>query len=675
MSLPAQTQHDSPVQPVTTSFAHHATDSAHAKSGEINASAPAHHKTGLGLLTIAMGALGVVYGDIGTSPLYAANEIFSRLAPTPENVMGVISLVIWVLTLIVSVKYVLFVLRADSDGEGGVFALYSLLARHKVPQVAIFAGLLTMGAGLILGDGVITPAISVISAVEGLKMASQSIEPYIVPITVGILALLFIIQSSGTSKIGKVFGPIILLWFVAITLLGLNQVLRYPMILQALSPIYAIQFLLRVPFLALLTLLGSVMLVVTGGEAMYADMGHFGRTPIRLSWFAIVFPALIINYLGQGAYLLSGQTVLHENIFFSMVPRAVILPMVLLATAATVIASQALISGAFSLITQAISLGLIPYLRVKHTHADHEGQIYVGQINWLLFAGCVALVVIFQSSMRLAAAYGLAVSADMLLTSLAMVMVSKYIWKWSWLQVLGVFVPFVIMESGFLLANTLKLFEGGFIPLLVAAMFALVVKTWRWGRTKIEAKFDHYKTMTIAELIARKQHDEISLPRTVVIMSPTAVTDRETKLPLAKQVFWERYGVLPKHLIFLTVEFLKTPHATSVDRYVITDLYHSDKHGSVQSVQLRFGFMEEPKVEKWLAKLAKHEMIYADQDHRNWLVHAVHERILVQPRTKLWNKLRYYFFSLIARNSKTADQYFSLGNDVPLSIEVIPVNV
>ncbi len=330
------------------------------------------------LMLLALGALGVVYGDIGTSPLYAIKEIFFGHALTHHtnaDIFGVISLVFWSLTLVVAFKYVFLVLRADSDGEGGVFALYSLIGQLNKKTYAAIITLLVIAAGLLYGDGIITPAISVISAVEGLSFITKTFDPYIVPITVAILTGLFFIQSKGTAKVGAIFGPIMLIWFGAIAILGGKEVIQTPAILASLNPLYAFQFLTSHNIHTIFMVLGSVMLVITGGEAMYADMGHFGRLPIRISWYVITFPALILSYLGQGAYMLSGKEVIGENLFFSLVPHQFLIPMVILATLATVIASQALISGAFSLTAQAISLGLFPYLPMQHTHEEHEGQV------------------------------------------------------------------------------------------------------------------------------------------------------------------------------------------------------------------------------------------------------------------------------------------------------------
>jgi KUP system potassium uptake protein len=409
----------------------------------------------LAVLTLA--ALGVVYGDIGTSPLYAIKEIFfshhHSVAIERTNILGALSLVVWALTIIVTFKYIVYVLRADYGGHGGVFALYALLKKKKLPGVIVVSGLLMLAAGLLFGDGMITPAISVISAVEGLSLITSAFDSYVVPITIAILVLLFLVQKKGTAKIGRIFGPITTIWFIVIGLLGLRYVLLQPEILLSFNPWLAVRFVLELPFKNLLLILGSVMLVIAGGEAMYADLGHFGKQPIRIGWFSLVYPALLLNYLGQGAYLLSGQAVINSNIFFSMVPTFMLIPMVVLATLATIIASQALITGVFSLTAQAISLGLIPWVKVLHTHQDQEGQIYVPIINKALLIGCVLLVLIFRSSSGLASAYGLAVSGDMLVTSIAMILLSKYLWKWSWLKIGGVIIPLLVLESLFLTAN------------------------------------------------------------------------------------------------------------------------------------------------------------------------------------------------------------------------------
>ena len=380
------------------------------------------------LAPLTIGALGVVYGDIGTSPLYAIDQIFSgpaAVARVPDNVLGAISLVIWTITLIVVIKYAWLVLRAENDGEGGVFALYSLIHRYRNKGGGVLLWSLMLGAGLLFGDGMITPAISVLSAVEGLEVVTPACAPYILPITVVLLTGLFAIQYKGASGVGVVFGPILIVWFVVIAALGGAAVMREPGILAAFNPFYGIVFLSKVGWREALLVLSALMLVVTGGEALYADLGHFGARPIRVGLFAVVFPALLLNYLGQGAYLLGGTPIAGGKLFYSLAPAPLLLPLVVLATMATVIASQALISGAFSLTWQAIGIGLLPRVDVQHTHHAHAGQIYVPFTNWGLYVGCVALVLGFGSASAMAAAYGLAVAGVMLITSLAMFVIAS----------------------------------------------------------------------------------------------------------------------------------------------------------------------------------------------------------------------------------------------------------
>ncbi|MCX6732004.1 MAG: KUP/HAK/KT family potassium transporter, partial [Candidatus Roizmanbacteria bacterium] len=625
-------------------------------------------------------ALGVVYGDIGTSPLYAVNEIFfgrARNVINQGDVLGLISIIFWALTLTVAIKYVILVLQADSEGEGGVFALFSLIRNNKKKNAftKILITLLIIAAGLLLGDGIITPAISVVSAVEGLKVATSALNSFIVPITILILTGLFFIQSSGTHKIGKLFGPIIIVWFVSIGILGLRQVLAYPSILMAVNPLYAIQFFMTHEIHTLFIVLGSVMLVLTGGEAMYADMGHFGKKPIRLSWFTIVYPALLMNYFGQGAYMLSGNAVIADNIFYSMVPKVIIFPMVILATFATIIASQALISGAFSLIAQGISLGLLPFIKITHTHQSHRGQIFIPTINWMLYVGSVTLVLVFQSSARLASAYGLAVSGVMLVTTLSMIAVSRYVWKWNWLGSLAIFIPFALLDLMFLSANSLKLLEGGYIPLGIGLLVLIVIKSWQWGRSFVNKEYNSFKRGKISDILVMKENKTYpEIPKAYIFMTPRRRSTIED-MPTLMQIFIDRYGALPKHIIFLTVSIEKHPYVTKERRYEIT---HFGKVGpdydTLASVVVRFGFMEEPNVEKVLQDLANHKQIQIDTDKHNWLIEVMHERIY-EDEVKGFNRVLSEIYKLISRFADTADHYFKLGDSEPLAIEVVPVKL
>ncbi len=521
---------------------------------------------------LSIAAAGIVYGDIGTSPLYALDQLFLSHGGVPlsrENVLGGISLVIWTITVIVAIKYAIFVLRAQNDGEGGVFALYGLLHGHKRRGVVIFLWSLMLGAGLLFGDGIITPAISVLAAVEGLGVAAPALGRAVIPVTALLLTALFAVQVKGTSGIGRVFGPILTVWFIVIAVLGVHQIAHHTEILQAFNPVLGLMFLGHVGLYQALLVLGALMLVVTGGEAMYADLGHFGMLPIRISWFTLVYPALLLNYLGQGAYLLSGAPIVGGKIFYNLVPPGLLYPMILLATAATVIASQALISGAFSLASQATGLGLFPRMRELHTHHAHAGQIYIPFVNWALYAGCIALVITFGSSSALGAAYGLAVSGVMVITSLAMFPVSRLCWGWGTVATGLLWGTLTTINGSFLLASSLKFLQGGFVPLSIGAAVFLVMGTWRWGRKATFAAYSKKETMTIAELIQLHRSSRFFMERTAVLMSPTPLHDPSDRTPALLQLLWDRYGVLARNLIFVQVTHRKVPYIHD-DRYVVT---------------------------------------------------------------------------------------------------------
>lgn len=625
---------------------------------------------------LTLGALGIVYGDIGTSPLYAINEIFLSKGAhtiTPLAVFCGISLVFWALTLVVAIKYVFFVLRADSEGEGGVFALYNLI--RSIPKVsAIIPGLLIIAAGLLYGDGIITPAISVISAVEGLNNITSTFKPYIVPLTVVILSGLFLVQKQGTHKVGKIFGPIMLVWFATIGTLGFLSIAQTPSILQALNPMYAIQCLITQPLSTTLLILGSVMLVITGGEAMYADMGHFGRTPIQVGWYAVAYPALILNYLGQGAYLLSGRPIVAENLFYSMVPQVALIPIVILATMATIIASQALISGAFSLTMQAISLRLLPYLPIVHTHKDHEGQVYLGSINAALYIGTILLVCIFQSSTKLAGAYGLAVSGVMFVTTLGMMVVAQKLWHWKSLFVTVVFVPFLLLDTLFLSSNSLKIFEGGWIPLAIGLAIYITIQIWQWGRYHTIKTFDETPTISIATLVKRQQADPDNQKRTVVFLSRKNVSSMEDKIPIQLQRYIERHETLPEHIVLLNVVLTKQPHA-----HPRTIIHHFTKdnpnNGTVTGLTVQFGFMEDPDIEPLVKEFIKNKEIPSQHAPSKWIFNIIHERVSIMDHADIWTKLRFMIYQFLQRNSDTADHYFGLGQDHQLIIDVLPVRL
>lgn len=631
----------------------------------------------LSTLLLSISALGVVYGDIGTSPLYAIKEINHHLGESGRdlvNVLGYISLVIWALIAVIAFKYIVLVMRADNEGEGGMFALLALIKGVSGKGIAAATFLLLLSVGFLLGDGIITPAISVISAIEGLGIVTHTFDPYIVPITLAIILGLFLIQKKGTAKIGILFGPIIAFWFTCLTLLGLKHIIHHPEIFLAFNPYYALQFLLTHNLHTITLVLGSVILVITGGEALYADIGHFGKLPIRLSWFFLAFPALLLNYLGQGAFLLSGQQLINNNVFFSMVPAWGLIPMVIVATLAAIIASQALITGAFSLFAQGIALGYIPYLKVIHTHKAHYGQIYLPMVNTILLVGCLTLVLLFQSSTNLASAYGLAVSFVMSVTTIAVFLIARHRWHWSLAKAIIVFLPLAIIDLVFLTTNSFKVFDGGYIPIVIGIAFLLVMKTWYWGKHTSYRRYQKYSSTTMNQLIAKKKGATKQIPKSFIIMTPFGPQKYDHKVPLLSDVLLDRYGLMPRHMVFVTVVNHHVPYYKK-HRFSLYRFFDDPKKGSIIAVRINYGFMEQRDVEAALQQLSKREDIQIDRDQNNWLVHATRKKLFITPGTPFLLKLKVRFYQLMYRNAKSADEYLDLGKETKLSIEVLPVQI
>lgn len=547
-----------------------------------------------GRSALALGALGIVYGDIGTSPLYALKEVFAGSHPvpvTPANIYGILSLVFWSLTLVVSIKYVIFIMRADNRGEGGIMAL-TALALRKVEQpqqraLLILAGI--AGAALFYGDGVITPAISVLSAIEGLEVASPSFKSYVVPLTLGVLAGLFAFQRKGTAGIGALFGPIMLLWFGVLALLGVLNILHEPAVLGALSPVPAARFLQANPGLGFLAL-GGVVLVVTGGEALYADMGHFGRKPVQVAWFALVFPALILNYFGQGALLLHKPQAI-QNPFYFLGPDWALYPMVALATAATIIASQAVISGAFSMTREAIQLGYSPRMEVQHTSEKHQGQIYLPAVNWALFVAVLALVLGFRSSSSLGAAYGIAVTGTMLITSVLALIVVRRLWHWSWLKTGFLISIFLLVDTAFFTANAIKIQDGGWFPLVFGLAVFILMSTWKRGRQLVRACLEDQAIPLrpfVAGLAASKM--------TRVAGTAVFLSSNPEAVPHALLHNIKHNRVLHQNVVLVTVVIDDVPHVADPARLAVEALPQN-----FYSVQIRFGFKDEPDLPQALA--------------------------------------------------------------------------
>jgi KUP system potassium uptake protein len=600
------------------------------------------------LAVLTLGALGVVFGDIGTSPLYAFREAFTvaDLEVTRDGVLGVLSLIVWALILVVSVKYLVFVMRADNDGEGGILALTSLLirkaSRTRGRLALIAVGL--FGTALLYGDGMITPAISVLSAVEGLEVAVPSLGPWVLVIASTILVILFTNQHRGTATLGKLFGPVMLLWFAVLAVLGLAQIVQEPGVLEALSPLRAAQFVSGAPMFAFLAL-GGVFLVVTGSEALYADMGHFGPRPIRFAWFGLVFPSLVLNYFGQGALLLRDPGAI-ENPFYSLVPDAMVLPLVVLATLATVIASQALISGAYSLTSQAIQLGYLPRQQVDHTSPREFGQIYVSTVNWVLMIAAVGLVFSFGSSSNLAAAYGVGVATDMVITTLLLFVVMRDHWRWRPAVAVGLTGVFLVVDLIFFGANITKVPAGGWFPLVIGVIGFTLMATWKRGKELLADRIKRNE-LSIERFIASiVEHPQTRVSGTGVYLFSQAGATPPTLLTNLRH-----HEVLHETVVLVNVEVTDHPRVPQARRATV----HNLGNGFFQ-VQLLYGFMEEPDVPTALRNIVSPEFGIGPID-ATYFVGRETVFATELPGMALW---REHLFAFMHRNATSAARFFGL---------------
>jgi KUP system potassium uptake protein len=565
------------------------------------------NKTKLSALTLA--ALGVVFGDIGTSPLYTMKEVFSVGAhPVPlneVNMFGILSLIVWALIMVVSVKYVAFIMRADNRGEGGIMALLALASHNaagdaKKQHTIMLLGIL--GACMFYADGMITPAISVLSAVEGLELAAPVLHPMILPVTLLVLFILFWAQSKGTALVGAFFGPIMLIWFSVLGVLGIQGIMQNPSILQAVNPIYALHFLTVSPWVAFVAL-GAVVLAVTGAEALYADMGHFGRLPIRLAWFGFVLPALILNYFGQGALILQDPESV-KNPFYLLAPEWMLYPLIVLATLAAVIASQAVITGAFSVSRQALQLGYLPRMHVAHTSESEEGQIYMPRVNWGLMLGVMALVLSFKSSGNLAAAYGIAVTGDMVITTLLAGIVFHHIWGWSKLRTGLLVALFLVVDVAFFSANVLKIPDGGWVPLVIGIFIFTLMLTWKTGRNMLYSMLKN-EAMAIDPFIeAVGAHPPLRVSGTAIFMTPNL-----DGVPHAMLHNLKHNKVLHEKMVLLTVKFLDYPHTSNEERVTVEDLPNE-----FYRVTVRYGFKDEPDLPRDLVLCAEQGLVLDAMD-------------------------------------------------------------
>ena len=612
---------------------------------------------------LTLAALGVVFGDIGTSPLYAIREVFASphhpLPITPDNVLGILSLVFWALMLVISGKYVSFIMRADNRGEGGIMALMALALRDvgegKKRNLILVLGL--FGAALFYGDGVITPTISVLSAVEGLQVITPAFTPFIIPLALIILVFLFVIQRHGTAKVGKLFGPVMIVWFATLTVLGINSILLEPGVLRALNPAWAFSFFAAHPVLGFFSL-GAVVLVITGGEALYADMGHFGRRPIATAWFCLVLPALLINYFGQGALLLSNPAAI-ENPFYLLAPTWALYPMVALSTAATIIASQAVISGAFSITLQAMQLGYLPRFEVRHTSESQMGQIYLPGINWLLLAAVVAAVIGFGSSSNIAAAYGIAVTGTMFITNLLAFVVVCNEWKWRPSLALLCLAPFALIDLGFLAANSTKIIDGGWFPLAFGLLVFIVLSTWKRGRQVLQDKLGQDGIQLAPFIESLSLGGTTRVPGTALFL-----TGRPDGVPRALLHSLKHYKVLHERMVIVTIRIFDVPYVPDIDRVEVQALGQDFWRVTVQ-----YGFKDEPDLPEALTLCAPHGLEFDMMDTSFFLGRET----LIARVSKEMAYWRVLLFSAMFRNATSITAFFRIPSNrvVELGSQVV----
>ena len=642
-----------------------------------------------GLVALGISAMGVVYGDIGTSPLYALKETFfgaHPLARNPENVLGILSLVFWTIMLVVSVKYVFIVLRADYHGEGGIFALLGII-RAQQPQSGrsprmmwVIVTAVLIGAASLYGDAVITPAISVLSAYEGLEVVTSAFKPAVIWLTVVTLLLLFLFQMHGTAKVGGIFGPIMVVWFLTIGAAGFIWIAAHPVVLTAINPHYAWRFL-ATHGAQVVFVLGAVVLAITGAEALYADVGHFGRKAIQVSWFSFVFPCLLLNYFGQGARLLDAAPIPNNNLFYALFPQhaAMIYAVVVLSTMATVIASQALISGTFSMTRQGIALGFFPRVQVIFTSSEIEGQIYIPAVNWLLLATCLFLVTEFRTSSALAAAYGIAVTATMAITSFTFYFVARG-WGWKRYWIAPLCLGFLFIDLSYFSANTLKFVDGGYVPIAIAAFLFYLMQTWQWGRAQLMKAYSDFLKIPLRRYLELKQQIMDSpqlraqfgtrsltqVERAIVFLTSRPIHSPDDPCPIGLRIYVRRNGAMPKHIILLNVAQIGEPHVPDTNRFDMIPL-----GANTIAINVRYGYMQKPDIPSLLRSLKEKKLIKINE--KRWTILIGEEEILIDPSLRLFRRLMLRFFLFIMRFTNSADRNFGLREFAGRNKTVIPV--
>ena len=601
---------------------------------------------------LSLTALGVVYGDIGTSPLYALRECFKKeygITPTPPNILGVLSLILWSLILVVSVKYIVFILKADNRGEGGILALLALLLQQKrrdedKKRRVVLIALGLFGAALLYGDGVITPAVSVLSAVEGVDVGTPALTPFVMWISLAIIFALFMVQRFGTARMGTAFGPIMLVWFASIAVLGVSSVIATPAVLAAANPWHGVMFFRDHGIAGFLTL-GAVVLCITGGEALYADMGHFGKRPIRIAWFAAVLPALLLNYFGQGAVLLR-EPAAASNPFYFLAPKALLWPLIILATAATVVASQALISGAFSLTQQSIQLGYSPRMQIIHTSKHEAGQIYIPEVNKALMVGCLILVLGFKNSSALSAAYGIAVTGTMAITSILFAVVARTRWNWSKLHVGVLTALFLLIDMSFLLANVIKIEHGGWVPLVMAIGVYTLMSTWKRGRMQLQAIQEAGALPLATFLTSIGKTPPLRVRGTAIFM-----TSNSDGVPVVLLHHLKHNKMLHETVILLSVQTRGIPEVQG------EHMLSLEKMGNgFYRLVATYGFMQSPNIPELLARAAAEGVPVPKMDTSYYLGR---ERLVLTGKAKM-SRWRKSLFALMSRNARSATEFFQI---------------
>lgn len=608
------------------------------------------------LLILTLTAIGVVYGDIGTSPLYAFRECFNgehAISLTDENVFGILSLIFWALIIIISFKYLIIILRADNDGEGGILALMELV-KSKSKATSLIMALGLFGAALLYGDGIITPAISVLSAVEGIGIVTSKLDPYVIPITLVILFALFSFQKRGTGGVGKIFGPVTLVWFIVLAILGISEILQVPRIIEAVNPVYAVEFFTRNGFMGFV-ILGVIFLVVTGGEALYADMGHFGKFPIRLAWFTVALPSLLLNYFGQGALLISHPEFV-KNPFYYLAPEWALIPMVILATCATVIASQAVISGAFSLTFQALQLGYLPRMRVLHTSEEERGQIYIPKINWLLFICTAILILEFETSGNLAAAYGIAVTSTMAITTVLAFSAMRNIWRWSIFIAAPLSVFFFVIDISFFGANMLKVLDGGWVPLLMGFIIFMIMETWYHMRKYVGEKIKG-DTQSIQEIIP----DVLSIRQVAIPGTGIYLWSNPRGIPPALLVNLKHNKILHKQIVILTLKYDIVPHVDFENSFQIETLAEG-----FYRVVVNHGFKDPADVTRIVEKLNQKGLTINPAKTSFFLGR---ETLMLDEKLSFKNWKKKMFIAMYS-NAESATKYFNIPPDKVMEVGI-----